>query len=163
MTRLRELSLRALAWEARRRGMSYGVLCAQLRPGEEKEILERYGAAMGINLTPKQRPRKPQENWPFDVERAMELYDKGCSDIEISHQMLVGPTTIRRWRKGQGLPGRNPQRFPAELAKAFYDMGLRDDAIADKIGRSEGAVRAWRARENLPVPVPQGGGDGDGR
>ncbi len=37
--------LRALAWEARRRGISYGQLSARLHPGEDEEIYARYKRA----------------------------------------------------------------------------------------------------------------------
>jgi len=35
-------TLRALAWEAKRRGMRYGDLSAKLASGEVDEIVERY-------------------------------------------------------------------------------------------------------------------------
>ena len=38
------VSLEALAWEAGRRGFSYGELVAHLRPGEELDIAARYRA-----------------------------------------------------------------------------------------------------------------------
>lgn len=34
--------LKALAWEARRRGITYGQLSAALKPGEEDGIYQRY-------------------------------------------------------------------------------------------------------------------------
>lgn len=37
--------LAALAWEARQRGISYGQMTAQLRPGEDLEIYARFRAA----------------------------------------------------------------------------------------------------------------------
>ncbi len=38
------VSLEALAWEAGRRGISYGELVAHLHPGEELDIAARYRA-----------------------------------------------------------------------------------------------------------------------
>lgn len=35
-------SLSALAWEARRRGLTYGELAARLTPGEEEDIEAQY-------------------------------------------------------------------------------------------------------------------------
>lgn len=153
--------LRALAWEARRRGVSYGVLCTQLGPGEEKEILERYAAAMGIRTGPRRR-QSADPKWPFDPTEARVLYDKGYSDMEIGRRLETSKNTVRQWRLESGLPCNNPQRFPADRARALYQLGLRDDVIAARIGRSEGAVRAWRGRENLPVATPKTGGDGGG-
>lgn len=90
--------IRALAWEARRQGVSCGILCSRLRPGEEEEILRRYNQAMGS--TPKeQRPKRPRHqdgNWP----EGKALYDQGLTDKEIAERLGVGRGTWAslRWR-----------------------------------------------------------------
>lgn len=90
--------IRALAWAARRQGVSYGILCSRLRPGDEEEILRRYDQAMGS--TPKEhRPERQSRrdgNWP----EGKALYDQGLTDKEIAERLGVRRTTWAslRWR-----------------------------------------------------------------
>lgn len=94
----RELELRALAWEARRRGVRYGDV--QGLPGDEVErIVGEFRRAMNIR-----EDRTGREKRHFDAQRAMELYRAGASDREIGEQVERAEGTIRGWRHLEGLP-----------------------------------------------------------
>lgn len=42
------MMIRAISWEAKRRGMSYGELSAVLEPGEDEEILRKFMNWLGL-------------------------------------------------------------------------------------------------------------------
>lgn len=90
--------LRALAWEARRRGVSYGILCSRLQPGEDEEILRRYAKAAGA---PSGSARS--ECGRYDWTAAWELYNQGHTDREIAEAMGCTAPTVGSWRSRHGL------------------------------------------------------------
>lgn len=95
-----ERRLRALAWEARQRGVSYGVLVAQLLPFEEAEILKRYEAAMEISSPSTSRSSRERLDW----KEVKALYDQGCTDREITDRLGRSGNSVRSWRTRHGFP-----------------------------------------------------------
>lgn len=93
--------IRALAWEARRQGVSYGILCSRLRPGDEEEILRRYDQAMGsTSRGGPERTRRTKWDWT----PARQMYDRGCTDREISEVIGCPKPSVGTWRLRHKLP-----------------------------------------------------------
>ena len=93
-------------------------------------------------------------NYRFDMERAMELYEKGLVDREIGEQIGVSGSTITRWRRekdllANGAPIRNPS-WRAEVAR-LYGKGYNDEGIAEQVGVSVQTIHKWRRWEGLPA------------
>lgn len=108
-----------------------------------------------------------------------QLYRQGMSDRAIARAVGRDHTTIRDWRKRQGLPSNGrPLRDPAvrrladaearlrkevwhrareERERRFrqgYAMGLGDKKLAQFVGVSENAALNWRQRRALPSNNP---------
>lgn len=94
--------LRALAWEARRRGISYGILCTQLQAGEDEEILRRFAREVGARLPAEKGP--PVNPRALNWEEARELYSQGLTDREIADRLERKATSVASWRIRMGLP-----------------------------------------------------------
>lgn len=118
--------IRALDWEARRRGTSYGKLEAQLLPGEAEEIYERYIKYQRGELVeaeddrgkPKGEPEKKRKARPrcFDTDAAMRLYKEGLNDRQIADRLKTRPQYIWVWRDNLGLPARAERGRPKAAA-----------------------------------------------
>lgn len=72
--------LAALAWEARRRGISYGELTVRLKPGEELTIYERFQEARAKA----ERERKAaQKRAAEEKKRRMGRTPKGARPLTV--------------------------------------------------------------------------------
>ena len=93
-----------------------------------------------------------------------ELYEKGCSDYDISVQLSIGYSTVRAWRRQRRLPvNKQPKpeketktTFPRQktmidktIISDLYAQGYNDEAIAYLSYTTKGTIRKWRHENGL--------------
>ena len=111
--------LSALAWEARRRGVGYGVLCAALREGEQEKILRAYRQEEKLRRKKQAQARRqtapPSRANRLNTREAAALLAQGLSDEEIARRLEVSPKTIAGWKRrtGQGETAQPPAKSAA--------------------------------------------------
>lgn len=100
-------------------------------------------------------PSNFQKRREFDEKRALQLYKKGMTDVEIAKEIGRSATTVYNWRNRAGLDGnRMTTRLVKEmqtLREELYREGASDQEIAEKTGTKIGTVRAWRQYHKLPA------------
>lgn len=104
------------------------------------------------------------EQW----SKALEMYQAGALDIEISAETGICRTTILHWRGRNGYPSNYDRKKPKgptgnlsseahELRMSLYKAGLVDAEIAKKAGCSQGSIYQWRKLRGLPPNGTIGG------
>lgn len=97
----------------------------------------------------------PKLKRPIDAALAMEFYQKGMTDRQISEALGVGLDTVRKWRYRAGLvshrpPLVKPSRLDADgKGMELYRQGLSDREIGAAFDMTASAVRDWRLRRGL--------------
>lgn len=92
----------------------------------------------------------------FDAQLAMEFYQKGMTDRQISDAMNVGYETVRKWRKRAGLVLHPAPRHAVGSrldvdgrGRELYDQGATDKEIAAEFHISVSVVKQWRTKHGL--------------
>jgi uncharacterized protein YjcR len=89
----------------------------------------------------------------FDEKKAMKLYEKGMTDVEIGKELGRSTTTIYNWRTRAGLDANRIKtkllKEKQELRIRLYREGKSDREIAEQTGTTISTVRAWRQYHKL--------------
>lgn len=97
--------------------------------------------------------RKPKLMQAETEKQALELYEKGLSDGEISKAIGVQRAVVQRWRSKKGLPP-NPYKPKArtdyQKARELYEQGRTDVEIAAELSVAPLTILRWRQKEGLP-------------
>jgi hypothetical protein len=72
-----------------------------------ERTLKKYGLKIRANINGGKAVGRPtiEERCPFDVDRALKLYEAGFSDNEIANMLDVDFWAIKKWRMLNGLKG----------------------------------------------------------
>ena len=91
-------------------------------------------------------------------EQMAVLYKGGYTDPEIANALHCTVSSVRAWRRRQGLPGQNASSKNWDRERAFdlWIAGLNDREIASQVGVSYSTIAAWRRKAGL-APVPKTG------
>jgi len=88
----------------------------------------------------------------IDDKKAMELYQQGYSDIQISKKFNCHWTSVRAWRMRRGLhTNYSKTEIDYEVATKLYNAGKSDVEIGTAIGCHPTSIYTWRKRNGLPA------------
>lgn len=144
-----------MAWWAKRNGLSYGQL--QSMGVDEAEVEGAYQAEQDKKAKKKKKSSKVATKKKDEQEvglKAIELYEAGSTDEEISEETKIQVEVIKRWRYRTGRKMNHgsddgPWLDPKE-AEALYNQGKTDVEIARYFGVTRNCVWKWRDRKKLP-------------
>lgn len=85
----------------------------------------------------------------LSLKDAMRMWKKGYSDQEIANACNVSVSTVRGWRKKNGLAFNKKLKFQESEALKMYHMGYSDYKIADACNVSTTCIQLWRKRKQL--------------
>lgn len=122
---------------------------------------------LGLQIPKKRKvvhKRYTVEQW----NKALEMYQAGALDVEISDETGISRTTVLHWRSRNGYPSNYDRKKPKgingnlsaeanNLRMKLYEEGLVDIEIANKVGCSQSSIYQWRKRRGLPPNGTVGG------
>jgi hypothetical protein len=90
---------------------------------------------------------------PLVVGIALEMYQRRCTDKEISSHIGCAVSTVAAWRKIHGYPA-NPKEAKENipLLTQLYGQGLTDAEVAGYAGLEESRAKYLRYRFAIPLP-----------